>query len=260
MADFFEVHPNDYKFKLDDFEGPLDLLLELIKDKDLDIRDVKISEITDQYMKYIENLDMIDMDKASDFISMAATLLEIKSKNALPKLEETVEEEFDPEEQLRQQLEAYKLFKEKAEELKRQETLNRLYREPEFSDEDARLSIKNFDMEKLLSAYAQLLFKYNATENKDKPKKIQKDRFTVADKIFYVTKLLENKRKVMFTELFDADYSKSEIINTFLALLELLKRQIAAAKQEAWQDDIIIEYKEHDPLEEWEEEEIEEFN
>lgn len=103
-----------YKFHLDDFDGPLDMLLFLIKKSKMSIEDVKISEITEQYLEYMSQIDELDLDKASEFISMAALLLEIKSKSLLPKPPEPEPEEIDEEKQLRQQLALYKLYKEAA--------------------------------------------------------------------------------------------------------------------------------------------------
>ena len=106
-----------YKVRLDNFEGPLDLLLHLIKEAKLDIATVKLSAITEQYLEYMEQIPELDMEKASEFIEVAATLIEIKSKKLLPKPEEILPEEEDPEAKLLRQLQEYKIFKEASEEL-----------------------------------------------------------------------------------------------------------------------------------------------
>ena len=120
MAEFESVV--DYSTKLENFEGPLDLLLHLIKEAKIEIKDIFVSEVTDQYLQYISNLNEIDVEKASEYLIMAATLLEIKSKAVLPKVEEYLDEIEDPEQALIRQIEEYKLFKEAGEKLKQQET------------------------------------------------------------------------------------------------------------------------------------------
>ena len=106
---------SDYEFKLTNFEGPLDLLLHLIKEAKIDIKEIFVSEVTNQYLKFMEQLDTIDMEKASDFLDVAATLLEIKSNSLLPKLEEEAEEEEDPKQRFIRLLEEYSLLKEAGE-------------------------------------------------------------------------------------------------------------------------------------------------
>ena len=121
MADnstLFNTHASsEYIFKLDEFEGPLDLLLKLINDAELDIATIRISEITDQYMKYMAGIDTVDLDKASDFIVMAAMLLQIKSYSVLPHVlddewEDGYVDEYNPEEELRMRLIKFKIFQE----------------------------------------------------------------------------------------------------------------------------------------------------
>ena len=117
-----------YKIKLENFEGPLDLLLYLIKDSKVEIEDIKLAEVTDQYLEYMEDLDSIDMEKAAEFIDIAATLLEIKSKHLLPQENVEIPDEQDDEKLLLMRLKEYKLFKEAGEKLKLQENVNRLYK------------------------------------------------------------------------------------------------------------------------------------
>ena len=129
MAEFESVV--DYSTKLDNFEGPLDLLLHLIKEAKIEIKDIFVSQVTDQYLQYIASMDVIDVEKASEYLSMAATLVEIKSKALLPKPEEFLDDIEDPEQALIRQIEEYKLFKETSEKLKQQENVNRFYKEPD---------------------------------------------------------------------------------------------------------------------------------
>lgn len=221
------------RFKLDQFEGPLDLLYHLIKVAKIDIRDIFISQITEQYLEMMKDIDSLDMEKAADFTLMAATLLEIKSKQLLPKpevLEESDEE--DPEEKLYRQLEEYKLFKEASEKMKEIEDVGKFYKKPDDSAGEYRYELpEKLSVDALINAFSNLLHRVSVKAEEITERKIVKDRFTVAEKIAQIKDALLLKPKFKFNELFEADYSKSEIINTFLALLELLKTQIIKVEQ-----------------------------
>lgn len=219
-------------YKLDNFEGPLDLLLDIIKKNKLDIEDVKLADITSQYLKYMEGIEKLDMEKASDFILMASTLIDIKSRSLMPRLEEEQPDEEDSEEILRQRLKEYKLFKETAENLKQFENVNHFYREPDESVGNAKIVLKDMVMDNLLNAFVNLMTKVDKKIIQDEPKKIAKDRFTVADKIVSIKNILQDKKQVTFVDLFEDGQTKSELINIFLAILELLKRQFAKVKQD----------------------------
>lgn len=221
-----------YRFKLDNFEGPLDLLLHLIKDAKLDILTVKLADITEQYLEYMQDIDSIDVEKASEFIIIAATLIEIKSKHLLPV--ETVEEdeEVDSEALLLQRLKEYELFKQTGARLKEIEDINKLYRKPGKETEKVKIIIKDMVLDKLLDAFANLLAKQEARgKEKEEPKKIIKDRFTVAEKIVSIKGYAREHKRFPFEELFDDKMTKSEMINVFLALLELLKLQSVRVEQ-----------------------------
>ncbi len=229
-----------YEVKLDSFEGPLDLLLFLIKEAKIDIKDIFLSKITDEYLKYIESMKDLPMEKVGDFIEMAATLIEIKSKKLLPKPEEIVEDEESPEQKLIRQLEEYKLFKEASEKLKDIDDCDKFYKNPEPSAGDFRYILKDMNFDGLLDAFTSLMSRVTMRAEIPAVKKIQKDRFTVAQKISQIKDSLMIEKEIKFTSLFDNDYSKSEIINTFLAVLELLKRQYIHAKQDGVFEDILI--------------------
>ncbi len=224
---------SSFRFKLDQFEGPLDLLYHLIKVAKIDIRDIFISQITEQYLEMMKDIDSLDMEKAADFTLMAATLLEIKSKQLLPKpevLEESDEE--DPEEKLYRQLEEYKLFKEASEKMKEIEDVGKFYKKPDDSAGEYRYELpEKLSVDALINAFSNLLHRVSVKAEEITERKIVKDRFTVAEKIAQIKDALLLKPKFKFNELFEADYSKSEIINTFLALLELLKTQIIKVEQ-----------------------------
>ena len=239
-----EESSSQLSFKLDGFEGPLDLLLHLIKEKNVSIQDVKISEITDQYLKYMENIHDLDMDEATAFLDMTSRLLEIKSKSLLP-VEQTdeEEEEMDEETRLKIQLQEYQLFKEAGGNLQKFENVNRLYKQPDKNVGDARIVFNQFNLDKLLDAFAFILMR---TKDRESPqeKKINKDRWTVADKMAFLNNVLKEHKEINFFSLFDDSYSKLEVITVFMAILELLKHQKIEVVQAEKYADIKIKRKE----------------
>ena len=210
----------------------------------IDIENIFVSKITEQYLAVMRSWTFLDMDKASEFISTAATLLEIKSKHLLPRDEDddTIDE---VESDFKRQIEEYMLFKEASELLKPHEKINRFYREPKYTDDDSRIVVNDFSFDKLLNAFASMLHKMEVSEivKDTTPKEIVRDRFTVADKIKFISQVVKEKGEVSFFSLFEEDYTKSEAINTFLAILELLKKQFIAAEQNELFSDITITYK-----------------
>jgi len=236
----------DYKVKLSSFEGPLDLLLHLIKEAKLDIKDIFISEITEQYLKYLEDIDEVDVEKAGDFIDLAATLLEIKSKKILPINEEVSEDDESEEQKLIRRLEEYKIIKEASEQLKPLEDIDSFYKKPDDSVGDYRYVLKDIKLDGILDAFAHLMHRVTEKAAGIKPKRIEKDRFTVAQKISQIKDIILIKPRFKFSELFEADYSKSEAINTFLAVLELLRLGQIHAEQDANFQDITITKREEE--------------
>lgn len=231
-----------YRFKLENFEGPLDLLLHLIKDAKLDIATVKLADITEQYLEYMQDIKNVDMDKASEFITVAATLIEIKSKSMLPVEKDEEPDEDSDEALLLKRLKEYELFKETSQKLKTIEDVNKFYRAPGKETEKVKVIIKDMVLDQLLDAFAKLLTREElkkAVQNEG-PKKIVKDRFTVAEKIISIRKFAKEKKRFEFEELFDEDMTKSELINTFLALLELLKLQTVKVLQKGTFGSIVI--------------------
>ncbi len=235
-----ETEENDYKFKLREFEGPLDLLVHLIKITKIDIRDIFISDITEQYLEMMKEIDDVDVDKASEFIDMSATLLEIKSKHLLPREEELVDEE-DPEERLFRQIEEYKLFKEQTEKLAKIEDVNSFFKQPDSSVGEFKYELpEQLSVDLLVKAFSDLMQKITIKAEVVQEKKIVKDKFTVAQKISQIKDVLLTKKEFRFSHLFEAEHTRSEVINTFLALLELLKRQYLTVRQNGLFDDIDI--------------------
>ena len=235
-----ETEEDDYKFKLREFEGPLDLLVHLIKITKIDIRDIFISDITEQYLEMMKEIDDVDVEKASEFIDMSATLLEIKSKHLLPRDPEPTDDE-DPEERLFRQIEEYKLFKEQSEKLSKIEDVNKFFKEPDSSVGEFKYELpEKLSLDLLIKAFSDLMQKMTIKAEVVQEKKIVKDRFTVAQKIAQIKDVLISKKEFKFSDMFEASYTRSEVINTFLALLELLKRQYLTVKQDNLFDDIDI--------------------
>ncbi|MEG1416549.1 MAG: segregation/condensation protein A [Clostridium sp.] len=214
--------------KIDAFEGPLDLLLHLIKKTEVDIYDIPIADITDQYLEYLKKMEEMDLDITSEFLVMAATLVEIKSKMLLPKKKVEEEAMEDPRLELVEKLLEYKKYKEFAESLKviEEETVI-FFKEPEVIDdiEDKEVFFKNITVENLMVAFKNIMDNY---ENRHKSEKrvyenISKDSFTIEDKMGYLRELLVINEKLKFSSVFNEATSKIEIIVTFIAMLELIK-------------------------------------
>ncbi len=227
-------------FHLKDFEGPLDTLLFLIGKSKLSIEEVKLADITSQYLEYMNELDTVDLSKASEFIVMASKLIEIKSKSLLPKPVEAEPDAVDEEAEIKQRLAEYKLYKEASEKLKLSETVGIMYRAPDDSVGQPRLVLKDMNMEGLTEALKKMFLKLEQRAVEIKERHIVRDRFTVAEKISVIKDTLLIKKRVLFTELFDDAYTKSEIITTFQALLELIKLQYLTAEQNEVFGEIVL--------------------
>lgn len=237
-------YDDEYLYHLENFDGPLDLLIEIIKKNKLDIEEVKLSEITNQYMQYIRDVENLDMEKAAEFILMASTLIEIKSKALMPRLEEAEEEVEDSEAILKLRIREYQLFKETAEELKEHENINRFYKNPDKNVGNPRFTLKDMALDNLLDAFVQLMTKVDRELVAEEPKTIEKDRFTVAEKISSTKVLLKEKKQIDFEDIFENGQTRSELINVFMALLELLKMQYARIEQQGLFGKIKVFYNE----------------
>lgn len=230
-----------YKVKLEVFEGPLDLLLHLIKKDEIDICDIPIAKITGQYLEYLEFMKLLDLNIAGEFLVMAATLMQIKSKMLLPQdeKEEEIEEE-DPRAELVKKLLEYKKFKEAATEL---------YRKGLKHGDHFGRSVSDIDFDREKEEYFEAsLFDLITAFNKvmkEVPKQlfheVIKDEFTVEEKIHDIFHLLVKKPVLSFKALFKEARSKMEIITTFLALLELIRLKEVVVKQSKTFGDIKIE-------------------
>lgn len=220
-----------YKIRLNNFEGPLDLLLYLIKDSKVEIEDIKLASITEQYLDYMKDIDKVDMEKAAEFIEVAATLVEIKSKAMIPQEQEKAQDEDDPEWLLLQRLKEYKLYKEASEKMKSQEIANRMYKQPDEKCYDFKNVLTQMDINGLINAFTSLMTKAAVREVVQEERTIVKDRWTVEEKIFEIKTVLMDKDEVKFSSLVGDDFTRGEIITLFMAMLELLKHQIINIKQ-----------------------------
>ena len=236
-----QLFAEDYKVTLDVFEGPLDLLLYLIRREELDIYDIPIGHVTAQYMDFLRQAREMNLDVAGEFIVMATTLMVIKSRMLLPverrkESEEAEEEWVDPRLDLVRQLVEYKKFKDAASRLEYFE--NRALDSfaygggrPKFerTAQETLESIANLDLFDLLGAFQEVLERANEIPHNE----LKGIRFSVPEKMDYVLERTKNAGEVDFTELFTQDAPKGEIIVTFLAILELLRQHRIVVWQNA---------------------------
>ena len=228
------------------------MLLFLIGKAKIDIRDIFVSEVTDQYIQSVQNAPDLDMDDASAFINMAATLLEIKSRSLLPK-PKLEEGEEDPEQALIRQLEEYQRFKEIAQNMQGFEKAAALMFEKlpeEYPLPPPTLELKNLTMEGLLAAFARVMARVK--EDDEEPiqtaRRIVRDEFTVPRCSAHILKRLK-KGPVKFDELFSPQPSRDEVVTLFLALLELLRLGRVSAEQDGIFGDMVLEARAGEPAE-----------
>ncbi|MCI9217585.1 segregation/condensation protein A [Lachnospiraceae bacterium 42-17] len=238
--------------KLQVFEGPLDLLLHLIDKNKIDIYDIPIVEITNQYMEYIREMEKEDLNIMSEFLVMAATLLDIKCRMLLPKELNEEGEEEDPRQELVAQLLEYKMYKYMSYELKdRQiEGERSLYKAPTIPEEVLSY-VQPVDLDELLGdltlARLNNIFKDVMKRQADKIDpvrskfgKLEKEEVTLPEKLLYVTEYAREHRSFLFKELLEKQSSKVQTVVTFLAVLQLMKEGIISILQEQPFDDILI--------------------
>lgn len=238
----------DYKVRLDIFEGPLDLLLYLIKKDEVDIHSISIERITKQYLDYIGTFKMLNIDLASEFIVMAANLMYIKSRTLLPKTEQPPEEdveEDDPRWELIRQLIEYKKFKDAAGFLSRKETEQEDYfaHAPEKvaplpeGEVEPLPDVNIFD---LIRAFQNVLKRFEESTDLGE---IVDERYTVSDKIEFLLGEIKPGGSLKFFSLFENSTSKAEVIVTFMALLELMKMNQLRIQQDQLLGEIEIKRK-----------------
>ena len=226
----------EYKFLINDFEGPLDLLLHLIKKNNVDICDIKISDITKQYLDYLEEMENLDLNIASEYLALAAELIEMKSLVLLPKPEFSDDEyEEDPRENLIKRLIEYKKIKESTPKLKElEEERKKQYTKvasnmKQYQDENQKPDFNDIDLDCLLSAFSKFLERKE--EEKPLNTKITKKEYSVSKRSREIKSLLRTKQKINFEELFEIQ-TKEYIVVTFLSILALAKKQELIIKQD----------------------------
>ncbi|MBD5583948.1 MAG: segregation/condensation protein A [Clostridia bacterium] len=230
----------DYNTVLDDFEGPLDLLLHLINIAQIRIEDVFVSKVTEQFLDYIEYMKTQpsrDIDKESEYLALAAQIIYIKSKSMVPVVEVAGEDMGGDEEEKRALIEQlkqreYELIKQETPKLKDLETVGYLYKEPDKSLNTVRVVYKDFTVSALLEAFAKMMLKNESLQReKENIKEIPKDVYTVEEKVTHIKNTLIENKEVLFENLFTS-FSKNEVVTTFQALLEMLKHQFIMVRQE----------------------------
>ena len=245
-VEIFNIAPQ-IVYHITDFDGPLDLLVTLIHDNKIEIEDLFISEITSQYVEIIKNTpkEELDYEYAGDFITTAAELIFLKSVRTLPRDDDEELSEDDPE-YLRQQyilkVKEYALMKEQAEKMRGLETINRFYREPKYDEKDVRISLTNFSLEKLIEAFAKICVEAEVAEREKIPKKVVREKFSVSEQISNIEKIAKEKKDFTVTSLFEPDYDRSDIVTTFLAILEMLSYQKLKARQDEMFGEIYLTY------------------
>lgn len=242
----------DIEFKLEAFEGPLDLLLHLIEKNKVDIYDIPIVEITDQYLEYVANMPKDDLDLASEFLVMAATLIDIKSRMLLPKEIDENGEEIDPRAELVAKLVEYKKYKYAASELRDMQLYagKAMYKQPTVPKEVQKYE-PPVDLDKLLDGVSlsklneilQMVLKRQVDKIdpvRSKFGKIEMEEVSLPDKISYVVNTVKKRKKCSFRQLLEAQSSKMEVIVSFLAILELIRVGRIEVTQDKTFDDIYI--------------------
>ncbi len=246
----------ELEVKLQVFEGPLDLLLHLIEKNKVDIYDIPIVEITEQYLEYVEKMPKDDLDLASEFLLMAATLIDIKSKMLLPKEVDENGEEIDPRAELVEKLIEYKMYKYAAGELKDMQLYagKSLFKEPTVPKEVQKYE-PPVDLDKLLDGVSlkqlndifQMVLKRQVDKIdpvRSKFGKIEMEEVSLPEKIDFVVNAVKKKKRCSFKQLLEKQHTKMEVIVSFLAVLELIKVGQIEVHQDNIFDDIYIDSKE----------------
>ena len=229
----FEQTELPYQVRIENFEGPLDLLLHLIKKNEINIYDIPIAMIAQQYLEYLEAMEELNLNVAGDFLVMAATLLQIKSKMLLP-VDETADDDEDgpdPREELVRRLLEYKAFKEAARQLDDQEKIWReIFRReqaPLVEEVEEELPLENVSLFDLVDALKEVLERNPSSRLIE----IVPDNLTVRERMNLILETLEGKDSVSFAALFEGSGHRMVVVVTFLALLELMRLRIARVFQ-----------------------------
>ena len=216
-----------YKVKLDIFEGPLDLLLYLIKKNEVDIYDIPIAIITEQYLEYMNLMKVLNLDRVGEFLVMAATLIKIKSKMLLPPAEDIEEDEdgVDPRTELLEHLLEYQRYKEAAHQLKNRDLIEkdiftRIQRDEDIPKTDKDSTVIEVSLFDLVDALRKVIERKDLS---DQFMEVTVEKFSVKDKMIEILQKLKEIQHIIFVSLFDELSTKHEIIVAFLAILELVR-------------------------------------
>lgn len=232
----------DYEVKLEIFQGPLDLLLHLIRKNEVDIFDIPIATITDQYLEYLDMMKALNINVVADFLLMASTLIHIKSKMLVPGSEEGEEEEEDPRVEIMGPLLEYLRLKEMAGELSERELLGRdIFARRLSPDYQVQLevteSVLDVNLFQLMDAFKRIVDQ----RLPGVPLKVEMDKWSLKDKTTFIMERLKTEGSIFFRDLFAADRTISELIVTFLALLELVNTGLIRVFQHDLHKDIRLE-------------------
>lgn len=241
-----------YRIKLNMFEGPLDLLLFLIKKEEVDIYDIPIADITKQFLEYVELITLLDLETAGDFILVAATLIRIKAQMLLPKNpEEGEEEEEDPRQELVRRLLEYQQYKEVALkfgelEVRERDFFRRGFFDYDFSDAEPEFvpNTSNLSLFDLMAAFKRVLMRIP----KETQHRVEAIPITIEDQIDYILQEIELERQLLFVNLLQKLPSKIYMIVTFIALLEMMRRGLIEATQSSPYGEIWIRRREANAL------------
>lgn len=244
MPNVLTLETKKYDIKINDFEGPLDLLCHLIEKNKVDIFDVKISDITDQYIEYINAMERMNLEVTSEFLIMASTLLYLKSKTLLPK--ETEDEEELTEEELLQRIIDYKKYKEISKIFAKNYEIysKRIFKLPDEIKLPKQQLDKNYDMELIPQAYEQIINKNKQKINQN-AKNIQKiaitDTYTVGSKVKDMYRELIRNKRFVFNRMFSLQkHNKNEVVTAFSGLLEMSRRNKVLTEQNELFGDITV--------------------
>jgi len=239
------LETNKYAIKIDNFQGPLDLLCHLIDKNKMNIHEINLSEITDQYIEYLNEQEKLNLEIASEFLVMASTLLYLKSKNLLPKQEE--DEKELTEEELIQRIIEYKKFKEISKTLKESYLIysNRLFKGQEEIELPKKKLERDYDNTIIPNIYKEL-FERTSVKLNQNAKNIEKiaivENYTVASKVKEMFKVLVKQKRFVFNKLFSINkHNKQEVVTAFSGLLELSRRSKVETIQEELFGDIVVE-------------------
>ena len=245
MQNVLTLETNKYAIKLENFEGPLDLLCHLIDKNKMDIYDIKLSEITDQYIAYISHMEEMNLEVTSEFLIMASTLLYIKSKNLLPT--EVEDERELTEEELLQRIIEYKKYKEISKKIREfyEQNSKRCFKLQENIELPKQKLEREYKKETIIELYTQIV-ENNKNRLNQNAKNIEKiaitDTYTVGSKVKEMFRELLRKPKFIFNKLYKVSESnKNEVVTAFTGLLELSRRSKVITSQEELFGDIVVE-------------------